>query len=160
MPIVWHKKKHLEREKRMESDKTRHLPIALRIYAGVIVFFNPRWVVEIKTGTRPATILRHNKFRRYNQRVAIVHTLINAYHIPIRWWIECCNPASNSIRFSMAATWRLHRCPETDGGEHIIECPRKHKLVEEKEGRKIEFSYLDVEQVEHRDGTILWQKKR
>lgn len=144
----------------MEPDETSPKLMALRTYAGVIIFFNPHWVPEIKIGTRPATVLRHNKFRRYDQRIAIVHTLINAYHIPFRWWIERCNPESRSIQFSMAATWRLHQCAETDGGEHIMECPKKHKLVEEKENRTIKFSYLDVERIECRDGTVLWQKQR
>lgn len=144
----------------MESNETVRKPIVMRTYVGVTVFFNPHWVAEIKTGARPVTILRHNKFHQYNQRTMVIYTLINAYHIPVRWWVEHYNPLSRSILFSMSVAWRISLGGDFWDAEHIIECPKRHKLVEEKEDRTIKFSYLDVERVEHRDGTVLWQKQR
>lgn len=135
-------------------------------YAGVKVFFNPRWVAEIKISARSVTIFRRNKHRSYQQRIIVVHTIKNAYHIPLRWWIEWCDPSSFAILFLEYATWRY----DIERSEHIFECRKQRRfsgttiIPEEsmginKEGEK-QFSILDIERIEHRDGTVLWQKKR
>lgn len=134
-------------------------------YAGVKVFFNPRWVAEIKIGARSVAIFRRNKHRSYRQRIIVIHTIKNAYHIPLRWWIEWWNPLSRAILFSEYVIWRY----DSEKSEHIFECRKQRGLsgtiiVQEgsvninKEGEK-QFSVLDVERIE-RDGLVLWQKKR
>lgn len=131
----------------------------MRQYAGVTIFFNPRWVVEINKRTRPVGILRHDKFRWCRQRVIIIHTLTCAYHIPLRWWIEQCDPSSYTIHFSMVVGW-YH---DIEHGNHILECYKQHRFaghMSEKMTKRISFSYLDIERIEHQDGTVLWQKKR
>lgn len=150
----------------MASDETNSEPTTLQSYAGVIVFFNPHWVVEIKTGERTVFVLRKNKYRRCRQRVIVIHTLVNAYQIPMRRWIELCDPLSYSILFSMSAIWRINSSLDADGGEHVITGLKKHKFLfftedaDAKNKEKIKFSYLDVERVECRDGAVLWQKQR
>jgi hypothetical protein len=146
----------------MEQDVCAASPI--RIYAGVIVFFNPRWVAEIKIGARILEIIRHCQWRRCRQRVVIISAICATYHIPVRWWVQHCDPDSYSVVFSDFVVWHHNR----ESGEHIFSCNKQPKFFEEamfgdariQRNKSVAFTYLDVERIEHRDGTALWQKKR
>lgn len=133
-------------------------------HMGVTVFFNPHWVAEIKIGARTLGIIRHGTLRQCRQRVVIVNTIYRSYHIPMRWWVERCNPLLRSIAFSNFIGWRH----DGEQGEHIFWCKKQPRFLKEitfgdygiKRERSIAFIYLDIERIEDGVGVVLWQKKR
>lgn len=133
-------------------------------HMGVSVFFNPRWVAEIKISARTLGIVGRLKLRKCRQRIVIINTVCRSYHIPVRWWVLRCDPASCVVVFSDFIVWNHNG----ENGEHVFWCKKQHGIVQEmifgdmsiKRERSIAFTYLDVERIEHHNGTILWQKKR
>lgn len=133
-------------------------------YTGVTVFFNPHWIAEIKIATRTLEIIRHRQRRQCRQRAVIINTIYLTYHIPVRWWIERCNPASCAVVFSDFVKWHHN----LENGEHVFWCKKQPKFLKEvifgdssmQRNKHIAFTYLDIERIEDRTGTILWQKKR
>lgn len=112
-------------------------------FAGIRVFFNPRIFIEMTEMTQ------------YYTKILVIHTTLEVYYIEQQYIISY-HPAPNPcIALTSNIGWRLET--ELSSALHnFYKLSRSAQTIYP----FFQFTYYNVERIEHSDGSMLWQKKR